>query len=335
MFDKIKFDTADLQIPLTSQNIEEHILPYDKRFQTASFQTQAVWKQINAANSAMNRPEFLLHGTIRSFNVPPLSPSALSSLNYLKSFSLFQMKAGSFTRRSNYDAYQIIYTYEGYGNFTYNEKVYHLGPGDGFFIDARNPHYYCAMDSGWTYSDTVIAGPLISNLYDEFSQNERYVFTESQADTFQTCLEKLLYIYSTGLPYRDYQASACITELLTHLLVQSISDSRYKASLPQNMQYLIRYIESNFTNPLTIDHLSRFSGISRSHLTREFKKYTGYAPNDYIIQLRLAKAKKLLTSTQLSVAEICNEVGMHNINNFFNLFKKYEHCTPKQYRSSH
>jgi AraC-like DNA-binding protein len=81
--------------------------------------------------------------------------------------------------------------------------------------------------------------------------------------------------------------------------------------------------------------MSKFSGISKYYLSREFKKYTGFSPNDYLIQLRVDHAKYLLLSTTLPANKISHIVGIHDMNNFNNLFKRKTGITPGKYRSSY
>ena len=107
------------------------------------------------------------------------------------------------------------------------------------------------------------------------------------------------------------------------------------SALPKNIRYLIKYMDSNFTQPLTLDFLSDFAGVSKYYLSREFKKYTGFSPNDYLITLRVNKAKSLLTNTTLPAVKIAHEVGIYDSNNFTNLFKRKTGMTPIQYRNCH
>ena len=72
--------------------------------------------------------------------------------------------------------------------------------------------------------------------------------------------------------------------------------------------------------------------MSLYHFSRQFKKRTGFAPYEYLIKLRLSKAKALLSS-DMSIADIANAVGFPNPSAFIRLFKKFENTTPNKYRS--
>jgi AraC-like DNA-binding protein len=69
-----------------------------------------------------------------------------------------------------------------------------------------------------------------------------------------------------------------------------------------------------------------------SKFRRLFKEYTGYAPLQYLQELRLQRSKQLLTSTDLSLTEIADKVGYDNADYFSAAFKKKNHITPANYR---
>lgn len=332
MFDKIKFDVYITPVPLSTKIIDGILSQSNQGGAHEKLSSLIVQKTIAASSSKMQNLDFCINGKVESFNIPPISQYAKDHLYYLTDFSIFHLSDPSFTTRSYYPKYILLYTYHGYGSLQYNGKTYHLGEGDGFLIDGRKPHTYRCTGDQWIHAIANVEGNLMEELYQRFIENGSPVFTQPFDGFLQQGLDELLHIYSAGQPYRDWQASACIDSFMTKLLVQSLEDSTRSITLPQNMQYLIRYIENNYLHPLSMDYLSDFSGVSRAHLTREFKKYTGYTPNAYIIQLRLGHAKKLLGSHTIPISTVAYDSGFHDINNFINLFKKDTGMTPGAYR---
>ena len=102
--------------------------------------------------------------------------------------------------------------------------------------------------------------------------------------------------------------------------------------VPRELQYLIRYMESNYMQPLTLEFLSSFSGFSVPHLIRLFDRHFGKSPIDYCIDLRLSHAKLLLKDSDLSVSQIGKMVGIPGSSYFGALFKKRTGMSPGQYR---
>lgn len=333
MFNHIPFYINEVPDNMNTATIEQMIAFPDKAFQQNGF-SEINLKEIKQIKGLMKNLDFYISGYFQIFQIPPISTSVKNQLFYLNDFSIHHMKTDFFTNRSFIDSYLLYYTYEGHGKLTYQGKTYYLGPGDGFFIDGKNPHHYQCIGDSWVFCSIDLKGANMQMFYDQFALNKRSLFTEDFDSRFQTLLEELLGIYNIGTPYRDWQASCTINQLLTHILTISYNESSRTVSLPNNMQYLIRYIENNFTSALSLDYLAHFSGISKSHLSREFKKYTGFAPNEYIIQLRLNEAKKILLGSQKPISKIAYDVGFHDINNFTNLFKKNTGVTPGAFRRS-
>ncbi|MNZ84779.1 Bifunctional transcriptional activator/DNA repair enzyme AdaA [compost metagenome] len=85
---------------------------------------------------------------------------------------------------------------------------------------------------------------------------------------------------------------------------------------------------------LSLAHLAQISHGSPYHLHRTFKKTTGQTPGEYIQRIRIGHAKELLISSQLSISEVGEKVGLHNTPYFITLFKKLTGVTPARYRQT-
>lgn len=278
--------------------------------------------------------EVSLSGKMETFARSPVPAFAQENLFHMEAFSIFTCGAESYTRRSNYHSFMILYTYEGNGVLEYDGKRYELIEGDGFFIDCCRPQYYCAGDAGWRHGVLHLNGPLLPALFQEYFKNGNVVFSQALDGSYHTSLEKLLSIYSYSDTYRDWEASSCINEMLTDLLKSSLHASEHASSIPDNIRYLMKYMAIHFTLHLSLDYLADFSGFSKYHLLRKFKKYTGYSPNDYLILLRVEHAKSLLLSTTIPANKIAHMSGFRDVNNFTNLFKKKTGITPGEFRKT-
>ncbi len=94
----------------------------------------------------------------------------------------------------------------------------------------------------------------------------------------------------------------------------------------------IEYIDSHLSSPLSRDMIARELFISESNLSRSFAKEVGATLVEYINARRLEKAKELLRTTDLSVTEICLQIGYNYTAYFTKIFKEKEGMTPTQYR---
>ncbi|WP_431810899.1 bifunctional transcriptional activator/DNA repair enzyme AdaA [Lysinibacillus sp. FW12] len=92
------------------------------------------------------------------------------------------------------------------------------------------------------------------------------------------------------------------------------------------------YIDQHFTEKLTLDSLASICHGSPYHMHRTFKKIKGITPVEYIQQVRVHTAKKILIQTNKAIGDIAISVGMTNTPYFITLFKKKTGLTPAQFR---
>ena len=94
----------------------------------------------------------------------------------------------------------------------------------------------------------------------------------------------------------------------------------------------LEYIESHYTMPFTLQELSASVGMSPKYFCKFFKEMTHRTPFDYINYYRIERACDLLQTTNLSIADICQQCGYNDLSYFIKIFKKYKGTTPKQYQ---
>ena len=87
-------------------------------------------------------------------------------------------------------------------------------------------------------------------------------------------------------------------------------------------------------NKLTLDDIARHLGVTSYYFCRMFKKETGINFANYLTEVRINQAKKLLRETRLSNRQICEKVGINSTIYFHQLFKNFTSLTPSEYRNS-
>ncbi|MCG7561226.1 MULTISPECIES: AraC family transcriptional regulator [Pseudoalteromonas] len=92
------------------------------------------------------------------------------------------------------------------------------------------------------------------------------------------------------------------------------------------------HIADNFHNALSLSDMAQHAHISPYHFLRVFKDTYGETPNEFLIRLRVAHAKKLLITENHSVSEICEHVGYSSLGSFSSLFLKQTGMAPTLYR---
>ena len=90
-------------------------------------------------------------------------------------------------------------------------------------------------------------------------------------------------------------------------------------------------LEKAFTQ-ITPEEVAESLNISYSWFRKLFKTYTSFSPKEYIIELRITRARQLLLTTNKPIKEICNELGFNSQYHFCKLFKKKTNLSPTEFR---
>lgn len=96
-----------------------------------------------------------------------------------------------------------------------------------------------------------------------------------------------------------------------------------------------KYISDNYMYELRLKSLAYLANMSESAFCRFFKLHTGRRLSDYIIDIRLGYATRLLIDTTETIAEISFKCGYNNMSNFNRIFKRKKGCSPTEFRNSH
>ncbi|AUS98219.1 hypothetical protein CDQ84_09395 [Clostridium thermosuccinogenes] len=113
--------------------------------------------------------------------------------------------------------------------------------------------------------------------------------------------------------------------------IEQKRDNRQKEMIDK----VLAYIQVNYLRPdISAEMLSDMVNLTPGYFGKLFSDYTGKSVNEYIIELRMKKAKELLERNDLSVSDIAMQVGFSNQSYFTATFKKWNGITPNHYRNS-
>lgn len=98
---------------------------------------------------------------------------------------------------------------------------------------------------------------------------------------------------------------------------------------------IVAYIHLSFSEPITLDSISKEFYISRYYLCHIFKRITGLGVTDFINRKRLSEAEMLLKYSNVSISTICQKVGFNSQAHFIGLFKKNYGLAPRAYRNKY
>ena len=93
-------------------------------------------------------------------------------------------------------------------------------------------------------------------------------------------------------------------------------------------------VDRDYARPLDVRALARRAHLSPAHFSRRFKQAFGESPHRYVLSRRVERAQELLRNTDLSVTEICLEVGFQSLGSFSSAFHRVAGMTPTAYRAT-
>lgn len=116
------------------------------------------------------------------------------------------------------------------------------------------------------------------------------------------------------------------------------SSSYAKVAVEDDSRRILKvknFISKNYMDELRLPELASLAGMSSSAFSRFFKLHTGRNISEYIIDLRLGYAARMLVDTAKSISEIGFDCGFNNLSNFNRIFKKKKGCSPSEFRESY
>ncbi len=230
--------------------------------------------------------------------------------------------------------YQLLYVAQGLASFNVGGKQNQVTSGQIvlYYPFERQEYSYTQSeitDVYWIhFTGSNVSGYLKKlglfneHIYQVYQQNE-YLFL------FRNIMKELQLKRAN---YIDL-SNAYFKELLL-LMSRRIQENqeRYDKNNEELIKSTVEMFNFNYNSPITISEYARQNNISDCWFTKLFKKRMGMTPQNYLINIRINKAKELLISSAYNVAEISEIVGYQNPLYFSRLFKKYTSYSPTEYR---
>ncbi len=178
----------------------------------------------------------------------------------------------------------------------------------------------------------------------EFLLNQKVSMTAEEKKRILDLLESMLKIQANHAKgnqrLNEHNLQVCFDYLFFALsTLKNFPSNKYSSSTFSSYspitRKIINYIHDNYQKDINLEELSKAHFISKSTLCHKFKKETQMTIIDYLLQIRLHKAKNLLQYTDKSMAEISLSCGFSSPNYFSLIFNKHVHYSPREYRKIH
>ena len=234
------------------------------------------------------------------------------------------------------DEYQLIYITRGRGTFYSKScKEQEIKEGFMFLLFPGEWHSYQPdKNTGWEEYWIGFKGVNIDNRVNNgFFGKERPIFRVGVLDEF-------IQLYKQAIHAASVQAAGfqqILAGIVNHLLGAAYSLDKNASFEEPNATLLINkakiIIREHVLKDIRPEEVASQLNMSYSWLRKTFKEYTGFAPAQYIQELKVQKAKEMLTNTNLSSKEIAFMISFENPEYFSVVFKKRTGMTPMQYRN--
>lgn len=246
---------------------------------------------------------------------------------------------------------------EGEAWVSFDNITYHLTPGKLFLIPKFMFHSYCCkteMEHFYLCFFDELA--FCESLYESFEFNFLVDAQRGDAILFER-LNKLnpegrinnpnpasydnsksLYSFTKNrkqLSIADIiEIQGIIYQLVSRFITRNSKQSQLIAS-HKRFSKLTNYIHKHLDAHISLNDLAEMACLSPDYLSKQFLDVMGVRPLEYVNRIRIERAQMLLVTTDLSVKQIAEKVGIASNSYFSTLFKKQTLCTPEKYKQMH
>jgi len=204
------------------------------------------------------------------------------------------------------------------GTFKYNLKVNEallIYPYSSINIESKNIKF-------WVLE---FDGDVIRKLYKEKSKIEKLYVTKIVKNILSEIYDKII----NKKQNPDFLCISLIMQLL-----QGSKKNNNCARSESSVDEFIRYVKDNYNTNIKVNEICEIIGISVTHFTHKFSDEIGISPRQYIINLRIEKAKKMLKQSNVTIEEIARCVGYEYTTHFCREFKRISGFTPIEFKKS-
>ena len=234
--------------------------------------------------------------------------------------------------------YQLLYVVKGRGMLkTEHAGEFAIEAGTMFLIIPGEWHTYQPdPETGWDEYWIGFKGPNIDQrVAAGFFSAEHPVYRVGNLETAVGLYRDALHAATQQEAYFQQLLCGIVNHLLGLMFMTSINmDYGDEGDVPELINHARTYMQQHIEEDIAMPDVASALNVSYTTFRRLFKHYTGLAPSQYFINLRLHRAKQLLRSTDESIKEISFRLHFENPEYFATLFKKRTGMRPSEFRNS-
>lgn len=263
---------------------------------------------------------------------------------------LFVSKSTMFrdSRYHDHDFTELTYILSGKGQYLVEGNVYNVQAGDLIICNAGVHHHNIVTDGkeptieffvGFTDYHLKDLPPNTMGLKD--SSYLLHTDTELRQSLSKLCYA-MLAENETNQVGKYFMLKSYLIQFLLLIVRENAGpqpkqegynfDTHYKSYV---VNQIVTYLDAHYNEKISLDRIAQNMYLSPVYISKIFKEETGESPINYLIKIRLEKAKDMLSAPKAeSIKTIANDVGYEDAYHFSKLFKKYYGISPLHYRKS-
>lgn len=236
------------------------------------------------------------------------------------------------------DNYVLHFIVSGKGTFSIDGQTTSLKAGDLFLLPKDKLTFYQADgQEPWSYIWVGFNGSRVEPLLRQSQLLDTYYLHSHIESPILNIMQAITHLSGRKPgPVTELLLIGELHKLLAAILEEFPTVNQESASqlTKAYVQQALKIIHSQYNIPLKVTDLAQQLSLSRSYLYKIFKKETGYALKDYILQVKMNRSCQLLQNTDLSITEISFSVGYTDPLQFSTAFKHTFQMSPSDYRKT-
>ncbi len=260
---------------------------------------------------------------------------------------------------SHFTGLGIIALLKGGGSFRVNDSPIALDENSFVVVNRGSTLSFKVAGGGARICLLYFNSTLSEILSAGFFRDSRHVSsTDSAVDfsllehvhyqnaTLKNHLNLLIDLSNSCASFHSLKADMVIRSMLNDLMAENYAAISSSARLPvvkkttqvalfKRLQLARQWMEHNFAEEANLKQAADIAMLNQEHFLRMFKQAFGTTPHQYLIEVRLLEAKRLLKTTDDPVSVICQQVGFESLSTFSGKFKQKTGATPAQFRSKY
>lgn len=232
--------------------------------------------------------------------------------------------------RTNNDMFIFEYILSGSGYIEVNGEKFKVSTNDVYIIEPGQDHtYYSDPKNPFKKIWINFYSEIFKEIFNSFGLSGKTVFKNSETLELFEQIQNLKKVsnFSDDLCYE-------IAPILFKILCKLAMNSNTLITVSKTAKLTKKYIDDNIYTNISIEDIADNLRLSKAHIIRDFTKNYGISPYNYIIEQKIALAKKMLVLHNMNITEISNQLGFEDTNYFSKFFKKKTGISPSQYRKS-